>query len=304
MLTRVQIICFVASYAVALGLEIARLFYQAPLRTVVAWGFTAAGLLAHTFFLVARGAQEPLHSPPLSSWFDWLLIVAWGVVAVYLGASLRRSQAAWGIFVLPAVLLLIALAWLFRDTTPFPRDQALIVWALVHGLALLLGVITALLAFVAGLMYLVHSYRLKHKIPPREGLRLPTLEWLQRANRRLLVCSSCLLATGLISGVVLNAIKRQDGISWTDPVVWSSGILLVWLVGVLIFEMRYKPAQEGRKVAYLTVASFVFLGLVMATVLLVPSQHAAPGRVGGRTGNATGVEHGWSEDRGEEGSGR
>lgn len=304
MLTRVQIICFAASYAVALGLEIARLFYQTPLRTVVAWGFTAAGLLAQTFYLLARGAQEPLHSTPLSSWFDWLLIVAWGVVAVYLGASLRRPQAAWGLFVLPAVLLLIALAWLFRDVPPFPRDQALIVWALVHGLALLLGVIAGLLAFVAGLMYLVHSYRLKHKIPPREGLRLPTLEWLEQANRRLLVASSCLLAAGLISGVVLNVIKRQDGMSWTDPVVWSSGALLVWLIGVLVFEMRYKPAQEGRKVAYLTVASFFFLGVVMATVLLVPSQHTAPDRVGGRTGNPPGLEQDVFGDDVEEGSGR
>jgi hypothetical protein len=36
---------------------------------------------------------------------------------------------------------------------------------------------------------------------------------------------------------------------------------------VLIFEACYKPAREGRKVAYLTVASFVFLGLVLYFVL-------------------------------------
>ncbi len=302
MLTGVQIICFTASYAVALGLEIARLFYQAPLRTVVAWGFTAGGLLAHTIYLVARGAREPLHSVPLSSWFDWLLIVAWGMVAVYLGMSFRRPRAALGIFVLPVVLLLIGLAWLFRDVAPFPRNQAMIVWALVHGLALLLGVITALLAFVAGLMYLVHSYRLKQKIPPRAGLCLPSLEWLQQANRRLLIVSSSLLAAGLISGGILNWIMREQGMAWTDPVVGTSGALLIWLLVVLVFEMRYKPAQEGRKVAYLTVASFFFLGLVMATVLLVPSQHAAPGREGGSTGNWPAVESRAPGETVEEGS--
>jgi hypothetical protein len=65
---------------------------------------------------------------------------------------------------------------------------------------------------------------------------------------------------------------------WTDPVVWTSGILFVWLIIVLLFEFLYKPAQQGRKVAYLTLASFVFLGLVVGMVLIGPSEHASPQR--------------------------
>jgi hypothetical protein len=38
----------------------------------------------------------------------------------------------------------------------------------------------------------------------------------------------------------------------------------------------YKPAQQGRKVAYLTVASFVFLALVMALFVLGKTEHTAP----------------------------
>lgn len=274
MLSQVQIVCFAASYSVALALELSRLFLRARIRTIAASGFTIAGLLAHTIYLVMRGTATHQQTPPLSSWYDWLLLVAWGVAAAYLLSTFRRPQAALGIFALPMVLLLIGVAWMFRDVPPFARNQALMAWGLIHGTALLMGVVAVMLGFVAGVMYLVHSYRLKHKLPPRQGLRLPSLEWLQRANKHALIVSSCLLAIGLISGVVLNLVQRQEAMAWSDPVVGTSGILFVWLVTVLGFEVLYKPAQQGRKVAYLTLASFVFLGLVLGTVLLVPSQHA------------------------------
>ena len=47
---------------------------------------------------------------------------------------------------------------------------------------------------------------------------------------------------------------------------------LAGLLAATAFEWLYKPAQQGRKVAYLTVASFVFLAIVMA--MLVGSRHA------------------------------
>lgn len=274
MLANVHIFCFAASYAVALVLEISRLFFRAPVRIIVTLGFSAAGLLAHTVFVAMRATPNPEQPPPLSSWFDWLLLVAWGVAVMYLITVLRRPQAAIGIFMLPVVLLLIGVASLFSRVDPFPRDQALYVWGMIHGVALLLGAVAVMLGLVAGTMYLVQSYRLKHKLPPRQGLRLPSLEWLQGVNRQSLVASSCLLAAGLLAGVVLNLVQQPVGMPWTDPVVWTSGGLFLWLVAVLLFESLYKPAQQGRKVAYLTLASFVFLGLVLAIVLFGPSQHA------------------------------
>ena len=45
-------------------------------------------------------------------------------------------------------------------------------------------------------MYLVQSYRLKHKLPPIQGLQLPSLEWLERVNARATVLSALLLVIG------------------------------------------------------------------------------------------------------------
>jgi ABC-type uncharacterized transport system permease subunit len=232
--------------------------------------------LAQTIYIALRTSSSPDQTPPLSGWFDWLLLVAWGVAVAYLLSSLRRPQAAYGVFMLPLVLVLIAVASLFRHAEPFPRDQAQYVWGIVHGLALLLGSVVVMLGFIAGVMYLVQSSRLKRKLPPQRGLKLPSLEWLQQATQRTLLCSSGLLAAGLLAGVVLNLLQRHGGMPWTDPVVWTSGILFVWLIVVLVFESMYKPAVQGRKVAYLTLASFVFLTLVLGMVLLGPSRHASP----------------------------
>ena len=47
---------------------------------------------------------------------------------------------------------------------------------------------------------------------------------------------------------------------WTDPVVQSSAAMLLWLVAAEVFRLVYPAARRGRKVAYLTLASFVFRG--------------------------------------------
>jgi hypothetical protein len=121
-------------------------------------------------------------------------------------------------------------------------------------------------------MYLVQSYRLKHKLLPRPGFRLPSLEWLQTVNKQTLYISAILVAIGVFAGVVLNVIR--GGIQWTDPLIVSSAGLLAWLFIATLFELLYKPAQQGRKIPYLTIANFIFLAAVLWIVLFGGSQHA------------------------------
>jgi ABC-type uncharacterized transport system permease subunit len=276
MLSGISVTCFAASYTVTLGLEISRLFFRLRVRWLVMIGFAAAGLVAHTIYLWMHTRTE-LHgalSPPLASWYDWCLLAAWVLVAAYLGLAIRRPHNTLGLFLLPLVLALIGIAYAVRNTPSFEREEALGYWAIVHGMMLLLGTVTAALAFAAGVMYLLQSYRLKHKYLSRQGFRLPSLEWLQRFNRRTLWISTGLIAIGLLAGLALNLIRqvsREATVSWTDPVVFSSSILFFWLAAASLFESLYKPARAGRKVAYLTLASFVFLGLVLG--LVVMGQH-------------------------------
>jgi hypothetical protein len=274
----ISLTCFVSSYVISLLLEISRLFFQARIRIMVIWGFGAAGLAAQSLYLVAqaRSALSVGARVPWSSWRDFCLLAAWVLAGAYLALSLRKPHNALGIFLLPLVLGLIGLAAAWRGAG-FPAGQALNIWRVIHGSALLLGTTAVLLGFATGTMYLVQSYRLQHKLPPRQGFRLPTLEWLQRFNREALLISTALLAVGLLSGVVLNLGRRAGpdagGVEWTDPVVLSSSVLFAWLLAITVFETFYRPARQGRKVAYLTLASFLFLLLALGFVLW--GDHAA-----------------------------
>jgi len=276
MFSGVSIVCFAASYAVSLALEVSRLFFRVRLRLVVLISFALAGLAAHTIYLLVEARGGALGGAPLSSWYHWCLMVAWVVAAVYVGSTLARPRTAVGLFFLPLILGLILLALLVPRREVFTTDQVYRLWSLIHGAALLLGTVSAVIGLAAGVMFLVQAYRLKHKLPPRPGFRLPSLEWLQQANERSLIVSSCLLAAGVISGILLNLVIHRGpshAVPWTDPVVWTSGVLFLWLLAATTFSVVYRPARRGHKVAYLTVVNFIFLGMVLGTVLLVPSHH-------------------------------
>lgn len=274
MLAGTSIFCFAASYGVALLLEGSRLFFRSGIRGAILLAFGAAGFLAHTIYLVYRARSETM---PLASEFDWYLVAAWLLAAIYLYLTLHFPRTAVGLFVLPLVLGLVVVAARFASRQPFPQTKASQFWGILHGSFLLLGTVAVFVGFIAGLMNLVQSYRLKHKLPVRQGFQLPSLEWLERANSRATIFSALALAIGFISGVLLNLVNLSErpgeSLPWNDPVIWSSGALLVWMLAAAIFSVVYRPARQGRKVAYLTVASFLFLAAVLGYQLVAPSVH-------------------------------
>ena len=275
MLDGISILCFSATYLVTLALEINRTVFGTGRRMAyTTFGVAIVGVLTHIWFLVLQARNGLLQqSAPLSSWYHWCLIAALALVLVYIAWTVRRPGTAFGLFVLPVSLLLILFAIQFSPEQTVSHQRASLVWGSIHGGALLLGTVAVCVGFSAGLMYLVQSYRLKNKIPPRHGFRLPSLEMLQTTNSRALVISSVLLAIGLLSGVLLNMAQPDRRLSWLDPAVISSSGLFLWLIAACLFNAVYKPVRMGKKVAYLTVASFVFLMLVLAITLLGPSMH-------------------------------
>lgn len=273
LLARVSIVCFASSYTVTLGLEITRLFFRLPVRWLLIVGFAAAGLFTHTLYLGFQAASGS--AAPLSSWYHWCLLAAWVLAAGYLVRLVIRPGMATGLFVLPVILGLLAAGYAARELAPFNRHDASLYWGRIHGVALLLGTVAVSLGFVNGLMYLVHSWRLKHKLLPWQGMKFPSLETLQRVNEWCLISSAVLLFAGLVSGVVLGLV-RTGAVSWQDPVISSSALLFFWVAAAVIFNAFYRPARQGRKVAYLTIAGFVFLAVALAFALIGPHGKQPP----------------------------
>ncbi len=285
MLSHVQIFCFLASYTVALALEVSRLWFRSGIRGMVMLGFVVAGWVAHTAFLYYRAmAAVEAAGSPLSSNRDWLLLAAWVMVMVYFYLACYHPATHFGVFLLPLVLGLIVAAH-FADPTNFPREPASRIWVVIHGTSILLATCTVLFGFAAGLMYLEQADRLKRKPtmgtrwPPSLKLRLPSLEWLQTANSRTMLASMLLVGVAVASGIVLNLLKKSPGALWKDPVVWVTLAMFGWLLLHVIIGAFYRPIRQGRKVAYLTLVSFIFLVIALAGMF-------ASAKHGGVAGNA------------------
>ena len=270
-LQKISITCFAASYGVVFALEVSRMFFQTKVRTVLRLGLTAAGLFAHTVYIVYH-TQSTVSSDGiwLGSWLGWGLAVAWVLAASYLWLTVQKPNSLIGLFLLPVTLLLILISTSFAGSGSFSPGRAKTVWNLIHGSALLLGTVTVALGFVFSVMYLLNARRLKQKLTG--WFKLPSLEWLQKSAERSLAISTLLFGCGLASGIALVMVKQSTetgtpSIPWNDPVIWSSAILFLWLLATTVFSVVYKPARQGKKIAWLVSVSFLFLLVELLIVI-------------------------------------
>ncbi len=287
MASGISLLCFAASYAVALGVECVGLASRWQSRRLAVLLATAAGLVAHTLYLGKRAALMP--ATPLGNHQDWFIAAAWLLALAYLAALIYYRRASLGVFLLPVVLALLV-ASVFASDTPIASFQAPRVWGRLHGLCLMFGTVAVLIGFVTGLLYLWQSNRLKNKQLPITRLPLPSMEWLQRVNNVSLPTAAVLVGVGLFTGI-LARVASEPGLNfvpWTDPVVLSLGAMFAWLGVTEVFRLFYPPAREGRKVAYLTISAAGFLALVLLSFARTDSLHspAAPGNSAGEAGPA------------------
>ncbi len=250
---RVTILCFFASYGLALALEVFYLWSSRPVVRALTLMAAAAGLVAHTLYLYDRQL-------PLIWQFSWMLFVAWILAVFYLCGAIHYRRMSWGIFVLPLVLGMLGLGVLFGQPPPESieawREHHRRVLGLVHGVLILLSTVGVCVGFLASLMYLYQTHRLRTKAPPGRGLRLLSLERLEAMNRRAIVLAFPLLTAGMIAGVVL-LVQGSDTVSWTDPRVLSTVIL--WLAFVMLLYLRYGYHLRARQVALMTIMTFLVL---------------------------------------------
>lgn len=281
----ITILCFAASYALALLLEVAGLWKRFGWHRAVMVLLAVAGLVAHSLYLAshATGDLSILNTPE-----HWYLVVAWVLAAFYLWVVFTSPGTSMGLFVLPLVLVVIGVA-IGASDQPFAEARASQFWNALHGTLMTLATVTVCVGFVAGLMYLIQSWRLKHKLPPSPQFRLPSLEWLERTNSRSLGFSAVLVAGGFISGIVLSRLRHGGEADYrllADPVVLSLLLMLVWLVSAEIFRLVYPSARGGRKVAYLTLASFGFLVITLITFATTDIHGRPPSAASSQSGTS------------------
>lgn len=274
MLTGVTVSCFVSSYLIVLGLELSRYIFRAPLRMILLIIMMLLGLTTHLLYLVDLGMSE-FHNMGtqfvMGSWYDWSLLAAWILAFIYFIMLISRPDASFGSFLLPMVMALVAMAMFARNLPPFSRDATVSFWRLMHAGSLLISTVLVTLGFVVGMMFLIHANRLKQKrLRTARSFKLPSLEYLQSLNRICLYISTAFVAIGVAAGFIMN-INKTGKVSWAESGIWLSMLLLAWLLATSGMAIWYRSAARGKQVAYLTLASFGFLVLVLSATLL--SQH-------------------------------
>lgn len=277
-LSGISVVCFAASYLVALGCEASRPLFRSGVRGAVLVGFAAAGFFAHTLFLGWRAATE--RAVPLSSAFDWYLLAAWLLAGGYLWLMLANPRTQVGLFLLPVVLGLIGAAQL-SSRAPFPQSPATQVWGVIHGSFNLAASVAVAGGAVAGLMWLIQAARLARKRAPAQGLRLPSLELLATTSRRAAQVAAWTAVAGFASGLVLNAVNRRHGlletVPWNDPVVLRMGLLVAWLVvAALVARSLARRPDAARTNAWLSLVSFLVLTGSILWGVLGPTRHGVP----------------------------
>ncbi|WP_439631300.1 cytochrome c biogenesis protein CcsA [Gemmata sp.] len=255
--------CFGLSYLVALLLELGRVARPAAAWRAGALAFGVAGLAAHTFYIL-------VHKPDPATPSGSLLVLAWVLALFYFIGSFNHAKQAWAVFVLPVVLLLVAMSYaLFTSDNP-SLDLGVPAWAsgerfwgAVHGTLILFAAVGVSVAFVASTMYLVQSRRLRNKVNPGRGVPLLSLERLEGMNRHAVMWAFPFLTVGLLVGTLLLRHDHSLGDNWLSPKVLTTAAL--WVVFLVLTYLRYGSSVPPRQLAWLSIGAFLLMLAALGT---------------------------------------
>ena len=249
--------CIGLSYLCAFLLELARLLWPAKAWRIAGLVFGAAGLFAHTAYLLV---QQPSPAVPYGS----VLMLAWVLALFYFWGTVHHAKQAWAVFVLPVVIGLVATSRVLLTATPEPGSFDATAWFVgdrfwggVHGGLILLASVGVSVGFLASVMYLIQARRLRKKVAPGSVVPMLSLERLETMNRRALNYAFPLLTAGLLVGAILLQHGHQIGDNWLSLKVLSTAGL--WLVFLVLLYLRYGAHVPARRLATLSIASFALL---------------------------------------------
>ncbi|HEX8822947.1 MAG TPA: cytochrome c biogenesis protein CcsA [Archangium sp.] len=245
------------AYVVAALVYLAYLIRQWEALATTGRVLVGTGLALHGVALFGLfGAQggRPVGVAQGFSTFAFLLL------AIFLVVDVRYRKPVIGAFITPLAVAVLMPGLLLDGGEPLPPHVQRPLLPL-HITIALLGVAASALAAGVAVMYLLMERQVKGK---RFGLlfsRLPSLEFLDTLNRRLVVVGFIALSVTLITGAFFSS--AAPGFFWA----WQSkqiATLVAWAVFAALVSARSVGGWRGRRVAVLTMTGF---GLLLVSFL-------------------------------------
>jgi ABC-type uncharacterized transport system permease subunit len=240
-------------YGVAALAVLPAALYNRPRWSQFAIPATIAAAGLH-FVSLAEMLNAGHHRLPIEA-HEVQSLLALILAALFLAVYWRYRSVSLGIFVLPVVFLLAALA-AFRpgqETFATPMRTG---WIFVHIILLLAAYAALGLSLLASVLYLVQERRLKFKGSrlnwlPAIDMPLETID--QMALRTLLFGLPCMTAGLLIGALIAQA--DYGARYFADPKILLTFVL--WIAYVAMIFIRRASGLRGRRAVYLS--SFVVL---------------------------------------------
>ena len=256
-----------ALYIAALVVYVWHFARRSPTVGRSATTLLVAAALTHTFVIgmqTMEGGQVPVAGASAAiSTFVWLLALA------YLYTEMTTDERAMGVFILPLLVALEALA----AFTPAPEVKSAVLQGPLFGIhvsSLLFAYASFALACVIGITYVLLFKEIKAKHLGFFYKRLPSLQTLDVMNARAIVVGWLFLTCGLIVGGVWatqiggSPDPRAQAMSIADPKILFA--LLSWVIYSFALFARRAIGWSGRRAAWLSAFAFVLVLLNLVPV--------------------------------------
>jgi len=211
------------------------------------------GFVLHFIYFILRWSESG--RIPVTSFFEAINALGMGIILVFLLMELRYRIPSLGTFILPLVLVLMSPAAVISGRIEGLNPILRSAWLGIHTSLAVLGDAAFAFSFIVSVMYLLQERQLKHKHLGTIFHRLPPLDIMDTIGYRALSIGWPLYTLGMVTGSIWAESAWGSYWSWDPKETWS---LIVWVVYLVLLHLR-TIGWRGRKMAYLSIAGFVFV---------------------------------------------
>jgi len=201
-----------------------------------------------------------------------LAFFSWAIVAAYIIFHAKFRIMVLGSFVIPLSVILMILSSTIPISTVTLRPIFKGLWLPLHVTTSLLGDGIFVIAFIAGIMYLIQEHQIKTKRLGAFYSRLPSLNTLDSINHHAISYGFLFLTIGMITGSIVAQGAHGSYWRWDPKEVWS---LITWLCYAILLHQRMAIGWRGRRSALMSIGCFFILIFTFLGVnLLMEGYHS------------------------------
>jgi ABC-type transport system involved in cytochrome c biogenesis permease subunit len=251
-------------YLVAEIVSIFHLRSESRTLGIAAGLLLGAGLAVHFVALEIRA--HAIHSVPYRDLPDSMSLFAWMLAAAYGILFLRHREGSTGPFLIPLVILFLAVSLFSRGSERVPNPDLTGSLFAFHVTVAILGYAALTLSFVLALLYLIQARQIQQR---RMGLlfsRLPALDVLTRLQNTTIAVGVAALTVATVLGLIWA--NRTWGTIWDVKVLSTVVTIGAYVAALLSANLGWR----GRRSAILSIAAFGILIFSYTIVNLFLSQ--------------------------------